>query len=72
MRPQSIDAGTAESHRQLGREIEGASVGRLARGDVLEMYETSFVVAFGEAGENAIGVHPAMLTCAPDTGPDND
>ena len=36
------------------------------------MYETSFVIAFGEAGENAIGVHPAMLTCAPDTGPDND
>ena len=32
------------------------------------MYETSFVIAFGETGENAIGVHRAMLTRGPDTG----
>jgi len=32
------------------------------------MHETSFVIAFRESGENAVGIHRAMLTRGQDNG----
>ena len=68
MRPEPLDAGAPQTDGKLRRQVERSRVGRLARRDVFDMNEALGMIAFGEAGKNAFGIHVTTLTRAPDKG----
>ena len=65
VRPEPFDPASPQSHRQLGGDVERPCVRRRARGDVLEVHEALFVIAFCESGEHAVWVHKRDANARP-------